>query len=95
MFNLFKRKEPEQKICHFLSLFWDHNEKVVGFYPFINAARNCDLEIINIMIYRHKEGLNDDRDRITFEIVGTYDNLKKFEDLVPELEGMYIFRPKD
>ena len=93
MFNLFK-KNPEPKLIHCLSLFWDPKKEVAIFDPFFREAMKHDVTIIG-MGFVESASLTDKRHVITFKVLGTYDNLNKFEAIIPEMDCMDIFKQKD
>lgn len=93
MFNLFKKK-PEPKLIHYLSLFWDPKEEMAIFDPFFREAMKHDVTIIG-MRFVESTSLTDKRHVITFKALGTYDNLNKFESIIPEMDCMDIFKQKD
>lgn len=96
MFKLFhKNKKEEPIITNYLSLFWDRSEEVVNFQPFFKLMRSYDLKVIDMTFRSIESKPFDNRNYITFAVTGPFNNLKKFESEVPNLEGMDVFKVND
>lgn len=96
MFKIFhKNKEEEPIATDCLSLFWDKSEELVDFQPFFKLMREYDLKVVDMTFRSIKYNLIDDRNYITFAVTGPFNNLKKFESEVPNLDGMDVFKVND
>lgn len=96
MFKIFhKNKEEEPIATDCLSLFWDKSEELVDFQPFFKLMREYDLKVVDMTFRSIKYNPIDDRNYIIFVVTGPFNNLKKFESEVPNLEGMDVFKVND
>lgn len=96
MFKLLHKNKKEEPIAtDYLSLFWDQSEEVLNFQPFFKLMREYDLKVIDMTFRSIKSKPFENRNYITFAVTGTFNNLKKFESEVPNLEGMEKFKVND